>query len=180
MKTLHDIAAAKAKIDLRTRKAGDCVEWSGATRNGYGVVRLERQTWLVHRVVYMATKGDPGSCLDHVCRNRACCNPDHLEAVTVHENNLRGERYKHRDGKCSVCGSGLSYKPNARAAGGMAAWCKPCEYSANKARYNAKYHSNEAYREKRKAESRAHHAKKRHAAHVTGQQPSILPRQGTP
>jgi hypothetical protein len=42
----------------------------------------------VHRIAYELTKGQilDGMDIDHRCRNRACCNPDHLEAVSHREN----------------------------------------------------------------------------------------------
>jgi hypothetical protein len=71
-----------------------CHVWTGATtRNGYGQVRLTRdQPRMAHRAIYEATRGAiPASRdLDHLCRNRACVNPAHLEPVSRSENLRRG------------------------------------------------------------------------------------------
>lgn len=47
----------------------------------------------VHKLAYILLKGAVplGRQLDHLCRNRACFNPDHLEPVTALENNHRGD-----------------------------------------------------------------------------------------
>ena len=75
-----------------------CWIWTRSTnRNGYGrVVRRvdgRCRTFLVHRLVYEAVVGTipDGAVLDHLCRNRRCANPEHLEAVSVRTNTLRGD-----------------------------------------------------------------------------------------
>lgn len=69
----------------------DCWTWTGAQNGrGYGIVTVRSVNLLTHRAAYFMRYGkhDPGLELDHLCRNRICCNPDHLEPVT-HTENMR-------------------------------------------------------------------------------------------
>ena len=66
---------------------------------GYGAMRKLGDTsrmYPAHRVFYEQAKGPipAGKQLDHLCRNRACVNPDHLEPVTNTENQRRGLKPK--------------------------------------------------------------------------------------
>lgn len=68
----------------------DCLEWvGGKQRQGYGTFRLRGSSHLAHRVSYRNWVGSvpEGLVLDHLCRNRACVNPTHLEPKTVGDNN---------------------------------------------------------------------------------------------
>ncbi len=69
--------------------AAECWPWIGPrTWNGYGKATLDDRAQNAHRVAYVLTHGPiaAGLHVDHLCRNRVCCNPAHLEAVTVREN----------------------------------------------------------------------------------------------
>jgi hypothetical protein len=77
---------------------GDCWRWTGGyfQSTGYGIfnVKMSDGVWrptTSHRAMYVALVGPipAGFQIDHLCRNRACCNPSHLEAVPPRTNVLR-------------------------------------------------------------------------------------------
>lgn len=74
---------------------GPCWLWTGCVQR-YGRIKLEgtKRVAFAHRVSYEWAKGPvpDGLELDHLCRVTACVNPDHLEAVTHSENELRKPR----------------------------------------------------------------------------------------
>lgn len=72
-----------------------CVEWVGCTTpNGYGLLRdpVSKKNLYVHRIIYehFYKKKLGVLTVDHLCRNRKCCNPLHFEAVERGENSRRG------------------------------------------------------------------------------------------
>lgn len=79
----------KVNIDIN-----NCWNWTGKiSKNGYAHLMSLGKTYLAHRISYELFKGsiDKGLVIDHLCRNRKCINPDHLEAVSMRENIIRGE-----------------------------------------------------------------------------------------
>lgn len=88
-------------LDLNT---DECVEWPGAMREGYGVKKMGSTTINAHRWVYEQATGKKipkGMAVDHICRNRKCVNPKHLEVTTHSENKKRAwgaksGSYKHK------------------------------------------------------------------------------------
>src|SRR5580698_2584776 len=74
-------------------KTESCWNWKGGKTNGYGCFQIAKVNFRAHRLAYELLRGPipTGLHLDHLCRNRSCVNPDHLEPVTQRENTLRGE-----------------------------------------------------------------------------------------
>lgn len=62
------------------------------SKAGYGVIWNGEKVVLAHRFMYESVVGEipKGLELDHLCRNRSCINPEHLEPVTRRENTVRG------------------------------------------------------------------------------------------
>lgn len=73
-------ASDEERFWAKVNKTEACWTWTGATYNGYGVVRAGGKAQLAHRVLYAWTKGaiPEGVQLDHMCHNRACVNPSHI------------------------------------------------------------------------------------------------------
>jgi HNH endonuclease len=94
-----------------------CWLWAAAQQgNGYGTYKFYGKTGLVHRYVYRELVGEipAGLQLDHLCRQRCCCNPNHLEPVTPAVNVQRStapEAARRRHAAVTHCPSGHEYTP---------------------------------------------------------------------
>jgi hypothetical protein len=86
---------AKIHID----PTAGCWEFTGCRLrgSGYGRIGWDGRLWLTHRVTYTLMVGPIPDDLeiDHLCKNKPCCNPAHLEAVTRSENLRRGTQGDH-------------------------------------------------------------------------------------
>ena len=82
-----------ARFWANVEKTSTCWEWRGSISvYGYGQFGARERSWRAHRFAWVELRGEipTGLVLDHLCRNRACVNPDHLEPVTDRVNTLRG------------------------------------------------------------------------------------------
>lgn len=85
-----------------------CIEYTGSTcRSGYGTVKDGGKMRLVHRVVFeeFVSKLGERDHIDHLCRNRRCCNTSHVEPVSQEVNNRRAAGWSF-DGVSWTCANG--------------------------------------------------------------------------
>lgn len=88
---------------VRLDSSGCWIWQGGRSGNRYGTFWVRGCQISTHRYAYTAFRGaiPPGAEIDHVCRNKACCNPAHLEPVTHSENEQRKPAYGNQWGTFS-------------------------------------------------------------------------------
>ena len=110
-----------------------CWNWNGVTTRGYGHIMRDGVRYRAHRYMYEQHVGliPDGMQLDHLCRNRSCVNPEHLEPVTCRENLMRGETFAAKNSAKTHCvkghplsGDNLYIEPKGTRA------CKECRREA--------------------------------------------------
>lgn len=128
------------KVDKRG--PDDCWPWTASYRpHGYGQF-AETPTRIrpAHVVAYELTVGPvpDGLEIDHTCRNRGCCNPAHLEAVTHAENIRRGESPAAINARKTHCKHGHPFTPeNVYWLHGKWRRCRTC-FRRTEAAYRAR------------------------------------------
>lgn len=112
-----------------------CWDWTGAGRaDGYGRLMVGWKYIRAHRFAYRMLVGPipNGLDLDHLCRNRRCVNPAHLEPVTRRENLARGIGWSGVNGRKKACYKG---HPLVMGSNGKRR-CKTCHAASELRRYH--------------------------------------------
>lgn len=141
-----------------------CIEWKGRKNTtGYGVILINGKQQFAHRLaVALSGRNIPkGKVCDHLCRNHACYNADHIELVTPGENSLRGEGVAARNARSNSCMRRHLYTPEntrlyADKKGRKTRHCRACfaaRWRRNK--HNSTSHKTQKQRNRLKKMSRA-------------------------
>lgn len=133
----------EAKFWEKVAPTGFCWEWTGALdQNGYGQFFIRRPLSPVkaHRLAYEILVGPipEGAKGDHLCRNRSCVNPDHIDPIPNRDNVLRGFGITAMHARQTHCKNGHEFTPEntfTKDNGGRG--CRECRKEIN-ARYYAK------------------------------------------
>lgn len=116
-KGLPVVAPPHHRFWSRVDKRGPlgCWQWTaGKLTSGYGSFRVGNRAHVAHKYAYEALRGPvpEGKQLDHLCRNRACVNPDHLEPVPQRVNCLRGISLPALNARKTHCIHGHEFTPS--------------------------------------------------------------------
>lgn len=145
-KRIHGDVRAEIPVDralprrerfwTRVDKSGECWLWVGSLdQDGYG--KYGRPTMRAHIFAYTTEVGPvpDGLELDHLCRNRRCVRPLHLEPVTNAVNVLRGEGPSAMNARKIQCDAGHPFdSENTYMAPSGKRVCRTCVRAAG-ARY---------------------------------------------
>lgn len=104
--------------NVRRGADSECWVWTGRLNSaGYGRIRYEGKCQRAHRVSWQMHHGPipDGLTLDHLCRNTACVNPAHLEAVPQRVNVLRGVSPMAVNARKTHCINGHEFTPENTA-----------------------------------------------------------------
>lgn len=129
---------------------GPCWTWTGCIDNdGYGNIGIDGSGRPAHRIAYEFLRGPipTGLTLDHLCRNRACPNPFHCEAVTLDENKRRGMSPCAMHARQTHCKRGHEFDTKNTVPEKHGRRCRTCMLQGQRRRYWERKQLNGAYRQ---------------------------------
>lgn len=109
-------ASERAERYINRGTPHGCWEWTGfVLSNGYGQFYYDgRRNGLAHRFMYETYVGPiaDDNDIDHICFNRKCVNPDHLQSISHHENLRRSPTLSAINEQKTHCPQGHEYTPD--------------------------------------------------------------------
>jgi len=133
---------AKTRLLSKIKVVGNCwVRTISVHTDGYSVFDYKGRDIMSHRASYLLFKGDldPKLTIDHLCRNRACINPEHLEQVTMKENVHRSPFTRASiNSKKTHCPQGHKYttKNTKMINTGKSRKCRICDIKQKRKHYD--------------------------------------------
>lgn len=113
-------------------KTETCWEWHSPRPHGYGYFSYQGRRWTAHRfmLVFFTDREVPDDLVvDHLCRNRRCVRPEHLEVVPQAVNMERGDIKTGRAAwaaSITHCPQGHEYTPDNTAVYNGCRSCRTC------------------------------------------------------
>ncbi len=128
---LHDSTIAARLWSGALADGTGCWIWQRSCHRGYGQLWANGTMNRAHRIAYELVKGPiPKSLtIDHLCRNRACINPDHLEAVTMRKNVLRGNGPTAINARKTHCKRGHPFDAANTRMSKLGRNCRACDHA---------------------------------------------------
>jgi hypothetical protein len=139
--TIGPTPAAIERFLPKVHKGDGCWEWiAGKNIGGYGQFWNGERIVMAHRFAYEAWVGPipEGLVIDHLCRNRSCVNPRHMEPVEHRTNTLRGIGPTAINARIDACPHGHPYTPaNTIILSDKKRRCRMCKRARDLIRYHA-------------------------------------------
>lgn len=146
---MNSLSKLEQRFWSKVQKTDSCWNWlGGKNTRGYGHIEVNYKKISAYRLSYQLIKGKipENKEIDHLCRNHACVNPDHLEAVTHKENVRRGDVSKYNSIK-THCPQGHPYSGDNLYNNNGRRHCKTCGKIKGKIWWDE--HKDEVNRQKR-------------------------------